>query len=136
MMIQPYLFFNGRCEEAIDFYRTAIGAELKMLVRYGDSPEPLPSRLPPGSESKVMHANLRIGESVVLASDGHCTGKTEFAGFSLSLTVPDTAAAERAFAALAVGGQVTAPMAKTFFSPAFGMLSDRFGIGWMVFVPA
>ncbi|MBL6751553.1 MAG: glyoxalase/bleomycin resistance/extradiol dioxygenase family protein [Nevskia sp.] len=137
MLIQPYLFFNGRCEEAIDFYRRALGAEVNMLLRYKDGPEPGPGHaLPPGSGDKVMHASLRIGETTVMASDGFCSGKTDFQGFSLSLTLPDVAAAERAFAALADGGQVRQPLAKTFFSPGFGMLADRFGVPWMVLAAA
>ena len=135
MVIQPYLNFDGRCEEAIAFYRGALGAEVQMLIRFGESPEPPPpGMLPPGAEKKVMHCALRIGETVVMASDGHCTGKGSFQGFSLSITVADVAAADRTFAALAEGGKVTMPLAKTFFSPRFGMVSDRFGIAWMVLV--
>jgi PhnB protein len=135
MQIQSYLFFDGRCEEALEYYRKALGAELVMLMRYKESPEPPPpGQLPPGSENKVMHASLRIGDSVVLASDGHCQGKPSFQGFSLSLTVPDEARANQFFAALADGGQVQMPLAKTFFSPRFGMVADRFGVSWMVYV--
>jgi PhnB protein len=136
MVVQPYLFFEGRAEEAIEFYRSAVGAEVGMLMRYKDSPEPAkPGMVPPGAENKVMHANFRIGDTEVMASDGNCTGKPNFQGFSLSLTVPDAAAAEKAFAALGKGGKVQMPLAKTFFSPAFGMVADRFGVSWMVFVP-
>ncbi len=135
MKTEPYLVFEGRCEEALEFYKRALGAEVNMLLRYRDSPEPPPpGRLPPGSENKVMHANLRIGDTTLLASDGMCSGQPGFHGFSLSLTVPDVAAADRLFAALADGGQVQMPLAKTFFSPRFGMLTDRFGVGWMVYV--
>ncbi|MGC1817426.1 MAG: VOC family protein [Casimicrobiaceae bacterium] len=134
MQIQPYLFFDGRCEEAIEFYRSALGAEVTMLMRNKESPEPPPpGMLPAGSENKVMHASLRIGDSVVMASDGHCQGKPHFEGFSLSITVPDTATADRMFNALANGGQVRMPLAKTFFSPRFGMVADRFGVSWMVY---
>ena len=133
MQVQPYLSFDGRAEEAIEFYKQALDAELVMLSRFGDSPEPPPpDAVPPGSGDKVMHAELRIGDSVVMISDGNCKGQPSFGGFSLSLVVPDLAAAERAFAALAEGGQVMMPLAKTFGSPGFGMLSDRFGVGWMV----
>jgi len=133
MQIQPYLFFNGRCEEAIEFYRQTLGAEVTMLMRFQDSPEPpAPGMIPPGSEQKVMHASLRIGDSVVMASDGHCNGKPDFQGFTLSIALPDEAAAGRVFNALAEGGQVRMPLAKTFWSPCFGMLADRFGVGWMV----
>ena len=137
MEIQPYLFFNGRCEEAVEFYRKALGAEVEMLMRYKECPDsPPPGTLPPGSENKVMHASLRIGGAVVMASDGNCTGQTEFKGFSLSITAPDAATADRFFAALAEGGQMQMPLGKTFFSPRFGMVADRFGVGWMVIVPA
>ncbi len=137
MHIDPYLFFDGRCEEAIEFYRTALGAEVIMLTRYSDSPQPAPTgMIPPGGEHKVMHASLRIGDSTVMASDGDCKGKPSFNGFSLSLSAANGAEAERMFAALAVGGQVRMPLGKTFFSSHFGMLADRFGVGWMIFVPA
>ena len=135
MEIQPYLFFNGRCEEAIDFYKKALGAEVTMLMRFKDSPEPPPpGAVPPGSENKIMHATLRIGDAVVMASDGRCTGNTNFQGFSLSLAVPDAATTDRLFAALAEGGQVQMPVSKTFWSPRFGMVTDRFGVGWMISV--
>jgi len=137
MQIQPYLSFNGRCEEAIEFYRRAVGAEVQMLMRFKDSPEPPPpGTLPQGMENKVMHSALRIGESVVMASDGHCSGQAGFQGFSLALTVADVAAADRVFAALGDGGQVTMPLTKTFFSPRFGTLTDRFGVAWIVLVAA
>ena len=136
MQVQPYLFFNGRCEEAIAFYREALGAEVTMIMRYKDSPEPPPpGMVPPGSENKVMHANFRIGETEVMASDGNCTGQTDFRGFSLSIVAPDEAKARQLFDALGNGGQVQMPMSKTFFSPCFGMVADRFGVGWMVIVP-
>ena len=131
-IIQPYLFFNGRCEEALEFYRKALGAEVQMLMRFKESPEPCePGMVAPGWENKVMHASLRIGQTVVMASDG-CHEKSGFEGFSLSLSVPTEAEADRAFAALADGGQVRMPLTKTFWSPRFGMLEDRFGVGWMI----
>ncbi|MFZ5792474.1 MAG: VOC family protein [Pseudomonadota bacterium] len=137
MQVQPYLFFDGRCEEAIEFYRRALGAELVMLMRFKDSPEPLqPGMVPPGAESKVMHASFRIGEATLMASDGRCLGQPNFQGFSLSLIVPAEAEAKRLFAALAEGGKVQMPLAKTFFSPAFGMVADRFGVSWMILVRA
>ena len=136
MLVQPYIFFGGRCEEALAFYRTALGAQVDMLMHYKESPEPLPpGRLPPGFENKVMHTTFRIGGTTLMASDG-CEEGPSFAGFSLSLAVPTEAEADRAFAALADGGQVTMPMTKTFWSPRFGMLKDRFGIGWMISVAA
>jgi PhnB protein len=135
MQIQPYLFFDGSCEEAIEFYRRTLGAQVTMLMRFKDSPEPpQPGMCPPGAEDKIMHASLRIGDTTVLASDGRCSGKPSFQGISLSLTVADDAEAERLFAALADGGQVQMPLAKTFFSSRFGMVADRFGVTWMVYV--
>jgi PhnB protein len=132
MQIQPYLYFDGRCEEAIEFYRRTLGAEVVMLSRFKDSPDP--GMIPPGSENKVMHASLRIGDSTILASDGRCEGRATFQGFSLSLTVPTEIEAEQRFASLADGGQVQMPLAKTFFSPRFGMVADRFGASWMIYV--
>ena len=135
MKIEPYLFFNGRCEEAVEFYKNALGAEVTMLMRFKESPEPQPpGMLPPGCENKIMHVSLRIGDTTVMGSDGRCTGQTEFQGFSLSLTVANEAEAERKFAALADGGQVQMPLSKTFWSPRFGMVADRFGVAWMVTV--
>ena len=135
MLVQPYLFLDGRCEEAIEFYRKALGAEVEMLMRFKDCPEPAqPGMVPPGSENKVMHSCLRIGDTRVMASDGHCLGKPSFQGFSLSLTVANAAEADRVFAALGSGGQVQLPLNKTFFSPRFGMVADRFGVSWMVIV--
>jgi PhnB protein len=135
MQIQPYLFFDGRCEEALEFYRRALGAEVTMLMRFKDSPEPpAPGMLPPGAEDKVMHASFRVGDVAMMASDGHCSGRQNFQGFALSLTVGDEDEAERRFAALADGGEVRMPLAKTFFSPRFGMVADRFGVTWMVYV--
>ena len=133
MQVQPYLFFDGRCEEAVEFYRRAVGAEVTALHRFKDSPEPhQPGMIPPGAENKVMHISFRIGETTVLGSDGRCEGQPNFQGFSLSLTVPNDAEAERRFASLADGGQVQMPLTKTFFSSRFGMVADRFGVSWMI----
>jgi PhnB protein len=137
MQIQAYLFFDGRCEEAIDFYRRALGAEVLMLMRFKDNPEPTQENCPGGTPppgDKVMHAELRIGETTLMVSDGLCQGQPRFQGFSLALTAPDEAEAERLFAVLGEGGQVQMPLAKTFFSPRFGMVADRFGVSWMVVV--
>ncbi len=133
MQIQPYLMFGGRCEEAIEFYRGALGAEVKRLMRFKDGQMP-PGTMPPGTENKVMHAEIKIGASTVLVSDGRCQGTTAFQGFSLSLTAATVDEAERLFAALSEGGKVEMPLAQTFFSPRFGMLDDRFGVSWMVYV--
>jgi len=136
MQVQPYLFFDGRCEEAGAFYKKAIGAELSFMMRYSDSPEPHPpGMVPPGFENKVMHMSLQIGGNTVMAADD-CTGHPKFQGFSLSLTAKDEAEAQRLFDALADGGQVQMPLTKTFFAPKFGMLADRFGVSWMVLVGA
>ena len=134
MAIEPYLFFNGRCEEAIEYYKKALGAEVLMLMRYKESPEPPPpGTVPAGWDNKVMHTSLRVGNATLMASDG-CSDGPNFQGFSLSLTVASETEAQRAFAALADGGQVRMPLTKTFWSPCFGMLADRFGVGWMVSV--
>ena len=137
MVVQAYLFFDGRCEEALGFYQRALGAEPTMMMRFKEAPEaPPPGAVPPGSENKVMHASFRIGDTTVMASDGRCSGKPSFQGFALSITVPNAAQADRAFAALADGGQVQMPLGKTFFSPRFGMVTDRFGVSWMIIVSA
>ncbi len=135
MQVQPYLFFDGRCEEAIELYRKALGAEVTMLMRFKDSPEPDEhGMVPPGAEDKVMHASLRIGETTVMASDGRCLGQPSFQGFALSLTARNDAEADRLFAALEDGGQVRMALTKTFFSSRFGMVADRFGVSWMIIV--
>ena len=134
--VQPYLFFGGRCEEALKFYGAALGAKVDMLMQYKDSPEPLPpDKVLPGWEKKVMHTTFHIGGTTLMASDG-CEEGASFAGFSLSLAVATEAEADRAFAALADGGKVQMPLAKTFWSPRFGMITDRFGVLWMVSVAA
>jgi PhnB protein len=132
-IVQPYLFFDGRCEEALEFYRKALGAKVEMLMRFKESPDP--GSCAPGSGDKVMHASFRIGDAVLMASDGECKGKTNFQGFALSITAANEAEADRFFTALADGGQVQLPLTKTFFSPRFGMLADRFGVAWMIMVP-
>jgi PhnB protein len=136
IVVQPYLLFGGRCEEALEFYRTALDAQVDAVMYFKDSPEPPPPGvLPPGFENKVMHSSFRIGESALMASDG-CQEGSSFSGFSLSLAVPTEAEADHAFAALAEGGEVKMPLNKTFWSPRFGMVTDRFGINWMVLVVA
>ena len=135
MQVQQYLFFDGRCEEAIEFYKSTLGAKVDMMMRFKDSPEPpKPGMCPPGSENKVLHSAFRIGDTLVMASDGMAGGKPEFKGFSLSVDVKDEVEAKRVFAALGQGGQVQQPLTKTFFSPSFGMVADRFGVSWMVIV--
>jgi len=134
-MVQPYLFYEGRCEEAIEFYRKALDAKVDMMMRYDDNPEPPPeSMIPPGNGHKIMHAALNVAGSIFMLSDGLCSGKTGFQGFSLSVQAADEAEARRRFDALADGGKVDMPLSPSFFSPAFGMLTDRFGVSWMVVV--
>jgi PhnB protein len=135
--IEPYLFFNGRCEEALNFYKTAVGAEIGMTMRFSESPEAQPpGMIPPDWGSKLMHADFTIGESRLMASDG-CPGDSSFGGFSLSFVVKTEADAHRVFNALSAGGEVVMPLTKTFWSPCFGMLKDKFGLSWMIhMVPA
>ena len=135
MYIQPYLFFDGRCQEALDYYVSALGAKVEMSMRFKDSPQPAQhGQMPPGSENNVMHASFRIGDTVVMASDGYGKGKPVFQGFALSLSVTSPAEADRYFSALAKGGTITQPLTQTFFSPSFGMVTDKFGVPWMVVV--
>ena len=133
-IVQPYLFFDGKCEEAIEFYKKGLGAQVNMLMRFKDSPEPPKPGCEPSDMNKVMHAQFQIGDTVIMASDGRATGKPNFEGFALSLTVPTEGDADKAFAALANGGKVEMPLAKTFFSARFGMVADKFGVFWMILV--
>jgi PhnB protein len=135
MQVQPYLFFDGRCEEALTFYKKAIGAQVEMMMRFKESPEPPKAGMcPPNSDDKIMHACFKIGDTSVMASDGRCQGHPKFEGVALSITAKDDAEADKVFAALADGGQVQMPLTKTFFSSRFGMVADRFGVGWMIIV--
>ncbi len=133
-IVQPYLNFDGKCEEALEFYRRALGAQVNFQMRYQDSPEPPPPGCPPPDPNKIMHAQVQIGQTVIMASDGRGTGHPKFEGIWLSLTAPTEAEVERAFNALAEGGQIQMPLAKTFFSARFGMVTDRFGVLWMIYV--
>jgi PhnB protein len=133
MQVQPYLSFEGRCEEAVEYYRNALGAEVEALMRFKEMPEPGDSEMcAPVDGEKIMHSCFRIGDTRLMATDGMCTGKASFEGISLSLSVPDDATAERLFSTLADGGQVQVPLAKTFFASSFGMVADRFGVSWMI----
>jgi PhnB protein len=132
MLVQPYLFFDGRCEEALDFYKKKIGAQVEMMMRWRDNPDK--SACTPQNENKVMHAAVKVGDTMMLASDGRCEGKPTFQGFALTISAKSEAEAEKTFNALADGGQVQMPLTKTFFSPKFGMCADKFGVGWMVLV--
>ncbi len=133
MKISPYLHFDGRCDEAIEFYQKALGAELQFMVRFKENPEPQYN--PPGMDEKIMHANLLIGETQIMVSDGRCMGDAKFEGITLSIEAADAAEADRLFSALAEGGKVIMPQSQTFFSPRFGMVADKFGVHWMVIVP-
>ena len=130
MNVEPYLFFEGRTEEALQFYEQKLGAKIEALMRYKENPEPKYN--PPNSANKVMHALFSIGDTKVMASDGNCTGKPSFQGFALTINAKDAAEAKQRFDALAEGGQVQMPLAETFFAKSFGMVADRFGMGWMV----
>jgi len=132
MQVQSYLFFDGRCDEAIEFYKKTLGAEVGMLMRWKDSPDK--SMAMPSNADKVMHSSIRIGDTTIMASDGRNTGNPNFQGFALTISAKDAAEADKLFAALGAGGKVTMPMSKTFFSPRFGMLADKFGVGWMIIV--
>ena len=136
MRVEPYLFFNGRCDEAIEFYKKAVDAQVVMIMRFKDSPEPpKPGTIPPGHENKVMHAGFKVGDTLVMASDGHSAAGPNFQGFALSISVPTEAEADKVFAGLSSnGGNVIMPLAKTFFSPKFGMLTDKFGVNWWIMV--
>ena len=130
MRVEPYLFFDGRCEQALEFYQKALGARVDAVMRYKDNPDPKYN--PPGSDDKVMHALFHIGDAPVMASDGNCTGKPSFQGFALTLNAVDEEDAKRRFSALSEGGQVQMPLSETFFAKSFGMVADRFGVSWMV----
>ena len=132
MHVQPYLFFDGRCDEALDFYKKAIGADVKMLMRWKDSPDK--SMCTQDNADKVMHSQFQIGDTTVMASDGRNQGQPKFDGFALSIIAKTESEADKMFGALGDGGQVTMPMSKTFFSPRFGMLADKFGVHWMILV--
>ncbi|MBX3176730.1 MAG: VOC family protein [Candidatus Hydrogenedentes bacterium] len=133
MKVEPYLFLDGRCEEALDFYRETLGAKIGMMMRFKEMPEPHePGMIPPGAEEKIMHADFHIGDSLIMVSDGRCDGGTRQDGFSLAITVPTVEEADRLFNALAASGTVQMPIAETFFSPRFGMVRDKFGVSWMI----
>jgi PhnB protein len=132
MQVQPYLVFEGRCDEALEFYKKALGAKVDMLMRFKEAPDQ--SMVSPSNAEKVMHAAMHVGDTQILLTDGRCQGNANFNGFSLCISAPSEAEADRMFNALGNGGEVRMPMAKTFFSPKFGMVADKFGVGWMVLV--
>ena len=132
MPVTPYLFFDGRCEEAIEFYKKTLGAEVQMMMRFKENPDK--NMCTPANENKIMHACVKINDAPVMLSDGHAQGKPKFEGFSLSISPKDEAAAKKTFAALSEGGQVQMALSKTFFASRFGMVADRFGVSWMIIV--
>ncbi len=134
MNVSPYLFFDGRCEEAVNYYKATLGAEVEMMMRFSDAPEGGPPGMTEDMKTKIMHVALKVGDAAIMASDGMCKGgsKPRFDGFSLSITVPDAATAEKIFGAIAAEGQVSQPLIETFFAPKFGVVSDKFGVNWMV----
>lgn len=136
MPVQPYLFFDGRCEEALAFYGRALGAKVNAMMRFSEAPDPPPPECAPANAAAIMHASFTVGDTELMASDGMAAGTPDFRGFSLSITADDEAHARRLFDALGDGGQVQMPLGRTFFSPCFGMVADRFGVSWMVIVPA
>jgi PhnB protein len=132
-MPTPYLFFDGRCEEALDFYKKTLGAEVEMTMRFKENPEASSAmEMAPGTENKIMHCSFRVNGETIMASDGYAKGKPTFAGFSLSVPAKDEADADRLYNALGEGGQVEMPLGKTFFAKRFGVVKDRFGVSWMV----
>jgi PhnB protein len=135
MNVQPYLSFEGRAQEAIDFYTAALGAKVDMIMHFKDAPPEMQAQMSPGSKDKIMHAAFHIGDTQVMASDGQCNGKASFTGIALTLNAASNAEAEKLFNALAQGGQVNMPMSETFFANRFGMVADKFGVGWMVINP-
>jgi PhnB protein len=135
MKIEPYLFFEGRTEEAIEFYKKAVGAQVQMMMRFKESPDQTGCPPGPGMGDKIMHASVQIGATTVMLSDGRCDSKPNFEGFALSISAANAGEAEKFFKMLSDGGQIIMPLTKTFFSPSFGMLKDRFGVMWMVIVP-
>lgn len=132
MNLQPYVFFDGRCDEALKFYESAIGAKVEFLMRFSESPDL--SSVTPEQHDKVMHCNVRIGDTQIMVSDGRCCGGPRFEGFTLTINADSVADADRMFAALSEGGQVQMPMTETFFAHRFGMVGDRFGVSWMLLV--
>jgi len=130
MKVQSYLFFDGKCDEALEFYKRALGAKVNALMRFGEAPDQ--SMVKPENKNKVMHSEFQIGDTVIMASDGYCNGKPGFQGFSMAIAVPTDAEAKRVFDAISDGGQVSMPLSKTFFASSFGTASDKYGVGWMV----
>lgn len=132
MNVQPYLSFEGRCQEALDFYKSAIGATIDVVMQFKDAPSDVQMQISPESKNKVMHSAFRVGDTQIMATDGQCTGKSQFSGITLTIHASSNAEADKLFAALGNGGQVMMPLGETFFAHRFGMLADKFGVPWMV----
>ena len=130
MKVQPYVFFDGKCDEALQFYQRALGAKVNALMRFSEAPDQ--SQVKPESKNKVMHAAFQVGETEILASDGYCLGAPAFQGFALTIHAADSAEALKLFTAIAEGGKIQMPLDKTFFAASFGMAVDKFGVNWMV----
>ena len=135
MNIQPYLSFEGRAQEAIDYYKGVLGATVDVIMHFKDGPPEMQAQMSPESKDKIMHAAIRVGDTQVLMSDGRCTGTASFSGVTLTLNAADAAEAEKLFGSLGKAGQVTMPLSETFFAHRFGMLADKFGVNWMVIAP-
>jgi len=130
MNVQPYISFEGRAQEAIDFYKTALGAEVEVVMQFKDAPPDMQANMP--NKDKVMHSAFKVGDTTIMATDGQCSGKSEFSGITLTIQANSDAEAEKLFNALAQGGKVNMPMSETFFATRFGMVADKFGVSWMV----
>jgi PhnB protein len=135
MDVQPYLSFQGRAQEALDFYKAAVGAKVDMVMHFKDAPKEMQAQMPPTSMDKVMHAAFHVGDTQLFATDGECMGSPSFTGISLTINASSNEEAEKVFAALGKGGQTTMPMSETFFAHRFGVLADKFGVKWMVLNP-
>ncbi len=133
MNVQPYLSFEGRAQEAIDFYQSALGAKVEVIMHFKDAPPDMQAHMP--HKDKIMHAAFKVGDTTIMASDGQCNGKSQFSGVTLTLNATSSGEAEKLFNALAAGGKVNMPMSETFFAHRFGMVADKFGVGWMVLNP-
>ena len=136
MNVQPYLSFEGRCQEALDFYKSAIGATIEVVMQFKDAPADVQMQISPGSKNLVMHSSFKVGDTQIMATDGQCSGTSKFSGITLTINAKDVAEAEKLFAAVGNGGQVLQPLTKTFFASKFGMVADKFGIMWMVIAEA
>ena len=130
MQMNPYLSFNGRCEEAFNFYQQCLGGEIGAIFRYAGTP--MSGEVPADWQEKIMHGSITIGEQVLMAADVAPERYEEPKGFSLSLQIKSTAEAERIFRELSSNGRVVVPLEKTFWAALFGVLVDPFGISWLI----